>query len=458
MNGGPLQGMRNLVGSVSFRLALNYGLLAIFTMLVLIAIFYVQTVGVLKQANGRQVTVAAQRMVHQFERGGHEAVVESVRQMLADGADSDTELYLLLDSSGNQVAGNLTATLDLPADNYRPIERPIVHNGRDSRGLLLATPLPDGSTLIAGREMSAQSRIESMVQRATAVAAAVALMLVVGGTFWFRSTLEGRVEAIRRTTRHVGAGDLSSRIPPPGQEDEFALLDRDINQMLDRIEGLMDGVRHVSNTIAHEMRTPMARILAGLRTADRPGTLEEQVKQANRVAIKEIESLTAVFDKLLQIAEAESGTRRQAFEKTEVDQIMRDVIDLFSAVAEDQGTRLLDGTTPHLTVLGDRDLLAGAIANLVENALKHTRRGAQIEVDAMRQGDAVVLTVKDNGPGVPATMFQQLGTRFCRLDRSIPGFGLGLASVRAVVQLHGGSLHFVDAAPGLSVQIRLPAV
>jgi signal transduction histidine kinase len=457
MTWAPLQGLRRLFDSVSFRLALNYGLLAVFTMLVLIAVFYIQTVGVLKQAHARQVTAAAQRMLHQFERGGRAAIRETVSQMLADGADSDTELYLLLDERGDVIAGNLATVPDIPPGSLRTIERPIDHNGRTARGLLLVTPLPDGSSLIVGSEMSDQRRIESMVQRATLAAATIALLLVFGGTCWFRATLEGRVEAIRRTTLHVGAGDLSSRIPPPGQEDEFARLDRDINQMLDRIEGLMEGVRHVSNTIAHEMRTPMARILAALRTADRPGTSDQQVRQANRVAVQEIESLTTIFDKLLQIAEAESGTRRQAFEPTELDRILRDVIDLFGAVAEEQGTSILDQAGHHLTVLGDRDLLAGAIANLVENALKYTSRGARIRVDASRERDSVVLTVKDNGPGVPASVFDRLGTRFYRLDRSIPGFGLGLASVRAVVQLHGGSLEFADAAPGLSVQIRLPA-
>ena len=196
----------------------------------------------------------------------------------------------------------------------------------------------------------------------------------------------------------------------------------------------MEGVRHVSNTIAHEMRTPMARILAALRSADRPGATDRQVRLANRAAVRELEALTAVFDKLLQIAEAESGTRRQAFRQTEIDQIMRDVIDLFTAVADEQGSSLVDRTGRHLTVLGDRDLLAGAISNLVENALKYTRPGARIRVGADREGDAVVLTVRDNGPGVPAPSFKQLGTRFYRLDRSLPGFGLGLASVLAVAQ------------------------
>jgi signal transduction histidine kinase len=214
----------------------------------------------------------------------------------------------------------------------------------------------------------------------------------------------------------------------------------------------------VSNTIAHEMRTPMSRILAALRMAELPGASELQVRQANRTAICELEAVTVVFDKLLLIAEAESGTRRRAFERIELDQITRDVADLYTAVADEQGASLVDRSGHHLAVLGDRDLLAGAVANLVENALKYAASGGVIRVGAQREGDAILLTVEDNGAGVPAHLLKHLGTRFYRLDRSLPGFGLGLANVLAVAKLHGGSVSFEDAGPGLSVRLRLPAL
>lgn len=458
MNWRPWQELRFLFESVGFRLALNYGLLSIFTMVVLIAVFYLQTVGVLKQGNARQVNAAAQRMVNHFDRGGRPALIEAVQQTLMDGTDSSTELYLLRDEHGTILTGNLMEVPDLPPQESRIVERPIEHGGRRSDAMLLIRHFPDGASLIVGHEMSDLRRIESMVQRATFAATGVTLLLVLGGTGWFRAHLESRVEAIRRTARRISAGDLTWRVPAAGEEDEFARLDRDINQMLDRIEGLMDGVKHVSNAIAHEMRTPLARILAGLRTADRPDTPAQQVRKANHLAIREIESLTQVFDKLLQIAEAESGTRRQHFVPTDTALIMRDVIDLFNAVAEEQGCSLIDETDEHLVVLGDSDLLAGAVANLIDNALKYTPRGARIRVGAHRDQDDVVLTVTDDGPGVPGSALDRLGTRFYRLDRELPGFGLGLTSVGAIVDLHGGSLAFMDAGPGLSVQIRLPAL
>src|SRR5690606_23241654 len=145
------------------------------------------------------------------------------------------------------------------------------------------------------------------------------------------------------------------------------------------------------------------------------------------------------------------------FEPVAADAIMRDVVELFASVAEEQGVTLVDETEAGIMVLGDRDLLAGVAANLVENALRYAGSGARVRVGAARDGDDAVLSVVDNGPGVPPAALEQLGTRFFRLNRSLPGTGLGLASARAVVKLHGGTIGFADARPGLAARIRLPA-
>ena len=443
--------------SVGFRLALNYGLLSLVTMTVLVALFYVQTVGVLKQNNARQVQASAYRLQSLFEREGRDGLARGIGQLLRDGAESDIELYLLLDERGTVLAGNMDMVPDLAMTSPRIVERPVIRSGRSVDGTLLVRQLADDSTLVVGREMGDVHRVAHLVERALYAAAGVTLLFILGGTAWFRAHLESRVEAIRMTTRGVGAGNLSMRIPATSEEDEFARLDGDINSMLDRIEQLMEGVRHVSNAIAHEMRTPMSRILAGLRTADRPDVEPDRVVEANRAAIREIETLTQVFDKLLQIAEAEAGTRRQEFERIDAGAIMRDVVELFASVAEEQGVTLVDETESPVNVLGDRDLLAGVAANLVENALRHAGSGARVRVGTELDGDDAVLSVTDDGPGVPAAALPPLGTRFFRPNRSVPGTGLGLASARAVVLMHGGTIDFAYARPGLAARVRLPA-
>jgi signal transduction histidine kinase len=254
----------------------------------------------------------------------------------------------------------------------------------------------------------------------------------------------------------VAGGEIKERVEPMGQEDEFALLGNDINRMLDRIEVLMNGVRHVSDTIAHNLRTPLTRILLHLRTAaEEVGTSAVQKRNIEN-SVLAIEELISVFEKLLQIAETEAGTRRIDFHPVDLSSVVSEVLDFYEAVAEAQGAKLLFDPCGKVMVMGDPDLLAGAIANLVDNALKYGGAGTKVEIKDETLGNHILLTVKDNGPGIPAQELKQLGTRFFRLDRRVAGHGLGVASVAAVVALHGGRIWFDDASPGLRVCMEFP--
>jgi signal transduction histidine kinase len=264
---------------------------------------------------------------------------------------------------------------------------------------------------------------------------------------------------IRRTAREIEAGDLSRRIPVRGVEDEFSRLVGDINNMLDRIEHLMDGVRHFSNAIAHDLRTPLGRIRGALDEALRRGKEGASLASPARAAIAEIDELIRVFDRLLQIAEAESGTRRQSFAPVLIDPVIADVVELYDATAEQRSSVLRREVDPAVVTLGDRNLLASAVANLVDNALKYAGPGATVRVRTWRRLDTVAIIVEDDGPGIPAADRTRVVERFCRLDasRHLPGNGLGLSIVAAIAQLHGGALHLEDAAPGLRARIVLPA-
>jgi len=254
----------------------------------------------------------------------------------------------------------------------------------------------------------------------------------------------------------VATGDLRQRIPVTRRDDEFTLLNRDINTMLDRLELLMDGIRHVSNTIAHNLRTPLTRVLVRLRAVELGLPDDDAQRGAVAAAIRELEELAVVFEKLLQIAEVEAGARRQQFASVALDVIANDVAELYEAVAEAQGIALRREPCEAATALGDRDLLAGAVANLVDNALKYCGAGAVVRIGTRTVNGRAQLFVQDDGPGIPAAERERIGVRFHRLDRSTPGHGLGLASVRAVIALHGGQLAFEDAAPGLRARIDLP--
>lgn len=443
--------------SVGFRLAFSYGFLVAVTMLAALAIVYLQTVGVLHQRMARQVGLSAQQLMADVNESGTATAAAAITRALTDGRDSDSEIYLLTDREGQRLAGNLDRVPDAAA-NTGPTQRRVERDGRSVNAYLVMRTLPDGGVLVVGQDLRDQELIESLVASASAAAGIVAVLLLIGGTFVFRQELERSVSAVRLTAKRIAtAGELRERVAESGEDDEFALLNREINAMLDRIESLMDGVRHVSNTIAHNLRTPLTRILVRLRNAEQADMDPAQRQEAIGAAIREIEELTLVFEKLLQIAEAEAGARRRSFTPVALDVIAADVVELYEAVAEAQDAVLLCEPADDAELPGDRDLLAGALANLLDNALKYAGPRAEIRVGTQEMPDGVRLTVQDNGPGVPEHELARLGTRFHRLHPDdTPGHGLGLASVQAVAALHGGRLRFENAAPGLRAVIELP--
>jgi len=443
--------------SIAFRQALIFGALVVFTMTVLLAVFYVQTVGVWQRRIDSQIDATTQRLVDFHKRSGSPALGGHINSLLGDGIDSDTEVYTLLGPDGQLVAGNLAITAEITTPMRGISEHGVLRAGRPSRSRLRVTALDDGSILIVGRDMQDQHELEQLIRGAIFSGAIVTLLMAVVGALLFRRQLERRIGTIRETAARIERGDLAQRVPISATQDEFARLSRDINAMLDRIHALMEGVRHVSNTIAHNIRTPLSRVLARLYTAQNAAKPADALPDAVAFAIAEIQDLNVVFDKLLRIAEVESGARRQTFATVSLNAIAVNALDLYDAVAEAKGLTLTHTLDAQPTVTGDGDLLANAVANLIDNAIKYTPSGGAIQVDTRREGASMTLTVRDNGRGIPEEERTRVGTRFYRLDRAVPGWGLGLASVLAIARLHGGSLQLADAGPGLIARLVLPA-
>src|SRR5215471_9218262 len=382
-------------GTVAFRLALSYGLLAIGSMSVISAAFYFGTVGVLERSTDTKLQSLSSRLARHFANRGDEALRQEVQQLLTDGVDQDTEVYLLVAPDGRKIAGNIFGWTQKSAPLDSLTDLAVMRNGRPSLSRLLPRLLPDGSILVVGRDLQDQREIERLVWHSLLVGGAVALLLAIGGALLFRRQIEHRVGAIRRTALEIEAGDLSRRIPVSGVEDEFSRLNRDINRMLDRIEHLMDGVRHVSNAIAHDLRTPLGRIRSRLEEALYPVNTAVQLTETAEFAIQQVDELIQLLDKLLQIAEAESGARRQSFAAVSLASIIRDAVELYDATAEDQGITLVSDVKGDPVALGDRNLLASAVVNLIDNALKYAGSGATVRVRAIHDRDTASIMVQD---------------------------------------------------------------
>ncbi|MCC7645289.1 MULTISPECIES: cell wall metabolism sensor histidine kinase WalK [unclassified Janthinobacterium] len=448
--------MRNLHRSIAARLALGYGVLVVVSISIVCAVFYFGTIGVLDRSVDRKLTLLSERLAVLYEQGGSSRTTAEIAHLLTDRTDSDTEIFLLVDADGRRVAGNLSSWPDVGSPVGHLLHRDVTREGRRVPARMLIRELAGGARLFVGRDMEEGKSIRSLVLRSLAYGGGAAILLVVAGAWLFRRQLEARIGQIRRTAGEIEAGDLSRRIPV-SSEDEFGLLSRDINRMLDRIEHLMEGVRHVSNAIAHDLRTPLGRIRNKLDGALRQQQGVAGYESAAQAAIDDIDDLTRVFDKLLQIAAAESGMRPENFDDIDLHQIGADIVEMYEATADEQGVLLVQMYGDGVPARGDRNLLGSALASLVDNAIKYAGPGATVEVSAGSDAHGNWLAVRDNGPGVPTEELPKLTQRFYRLDKSrhLPGNGLGLSIVAAIAALHGGSLEIEDAAPGLRVQLRL---
>ncbi|MBV9875500.1 MAG: HAMP domain-containing histidine kinase [Verrucomicrobia bacterium] len=452
--------MLRLFNTVAFRLALGYGILVLSAVAVICTTLYLGTVGVLDREIDGKLYGISDRLMARFDEHGMDGVQQGIDQLLTDGVDFDTEVYLLVGPDGKKIIGNIDPVTGTAMRLGRPVDRRVQRYGRLSTSRLLPRELSNGAFLMVGRDMQDIHEINQLVLRSLAIGGVLSILIAVGGAILFRNQLEHRVAAIRRTVLEIEAGDLSRRIPVLDSNDEFTRLNHDINHMLDQIQHLMEGVRNVSNAIAHDLRTPLGRIRSLLDEALRNDRNVQKLASAATNAIRQIDDLTIVFDKLLQIAEAESGARRQSFEPVALKEIVTDVVEFYDAAAEAKGICLTIGIEGEPTTLGDRDLLASATANLVDNALKYAGSAVTVRVQAVQDRSTVSIVVQDNGPGIPAEEREKVMTRFYRGDqsRSLPGNGLGLPIVSSISHLHAGTFALEDAGPGLRALIVLPRV
>lgn len=384
------------------------------------------------------------------------------------GGPSDERFaYLLVDRSAvlrdptaGQVIGNLKywpapanviddwIEFDVTADDGRtvPVRARILPVGSRTQPAYL---------LLVGREIRELTAINERFVRALVLGLGLTLLLALGGGLALAFSAQRQVAALSHTTRQIIAGDLSQRIPVEGH-DEHAELARSVNAMLDQIEGLMTGLRHVGDSIAHDLRGPLTRLRTRL---ERLAAEEAPSKQSAQECLAQADAVLATFSALLRIARVESGAYRRAFAVIDLGPVAEDVADLYQVTAEDNLVEIRRRITDNAMVFGDRELLAQALTNLLDNALKYTPVGGHVDFEVKRSGDQIVIVVADSGPGVPAEARERVLQRFARLDesRSKPGNGLGLALVRAVCDQHDGKLVLTDNGPGLRVTITLPA-
>ena len=373
-------------------------------------------------------------------------------------------LYFLADPNGSKIAGNLNRVPpELAASPQGGVFRykPERSAGAAER-LAVAIPVDLGPAmkLLVGRDIEDQRTFADTMKRAFLLGfGALSLLGLIGGLAVSRFILN-RMEAITATSRSIVAGDLSRRIPLQGNGGELDGLAQNLNDMLDRIEGLMSGLREVSDNIAHDLKTPLNRLRNSAEEALRDPRGGDAYRDGLERTIEKADELIKTFNALLLIARLEAGALEENLDQFDLGKLVEDVAELYMPAAEEAGFALAVETADGLHVRANRQLIGQAIANLIDNAIKYSRgtnADSAITVKALREGSGVAVSVGDRGPGIPAQDRSRVLKRFVRLEKSRtqPGTGLGLSLVAAVARLHHGDVRLEDNEPGLRVVLLL---
>ncbi len=451
----------NLFRTIAFRLTLLYVVLFTASVAAILGFIYWSTVEVIDRQTTATIEAEIKGLAEQYKERGLAGLVEVIRERAEKGGDS---VYLFADPALAPLAGNLAAwppretaasewvSLDL----LRRDDSGVVRHQVRARTFQLA----GGYRLLVGRDMHEKAKFRTIVVETLTWSLAGTLALgLLGGVFLSRRIL-ARVDGVAQTTRQIMQGDLSRRIPERGSGDEFDRLAESLNAMFEQIERLMSGMRLATDSLAHDLRGPLTRLRGRIELALLQPPNSARDREALMDVLSQAEASLAMFDSLLRIAAAEAGVAATELKPLDVAALARDAVELYEPVAEDKGLRIGVATADVPLINAQRELLSQAVANVLDNAVKHTPSGGRIEVRVSADGPEVVLTIVDTGPGVPEADRERVLERFVRLEecRRDPGAGLGLSLVAAVVKLHGATLRLVDNTPGLRVELRFPAL
>lgn len=456
--------LRTVLAITAVRLSIAYTVIFAIVAVALVMYMTGSTFNILRRQIEESINTEIADLAETYEQGGINGLVRTLeRSAAAPGAN----LYVLADPAGEIIAANI-----------RNIETGVINQAgwtghaftytrfqddgrRQFRAVARVLELPNGMRLLVGRDLGDPERYRAVVGRA--LFSSLAIMLLLGLVTWFlvgrRALL--RLDMVARSTERIMAGDRRERLPVSGAGDEFDRLSVRLNAMLDRIALLDEGLKQVSDNIAHDLKTPLTRLRNKADQALATAADLDGAREALADVITDTDQIIKTFNALLMISRVESGSAAAELSDLDLSSVVRDVADLYEPVAEEEGFAFSVSVEPDLPVRGNRELLSQALSNLCDNALKYGRTGGRpprLDISAARTDGRALVSICDNGPGIAPDDRQRVLERFTRLEKSrtLPGNGLGLSLVRAVAQLHGGVLDFADNGPGLKASLALP--
>jgi len=389
-------------------------------------------------------------------------IIALIERRIADRSFADN-VYLLADPSLAVLGGNLKAwpSTVTAASGWAEFRAAQPSPDATHRPLLRAMleTFPGGDRLLVGRDISEFDSFTEQIKAAVISSGVLIFVLAAVASILVTRRTVGRIEQINATSRAIMQSGLDQRIPLRGSHDEWDRVAENLNLMLDRIETLMGEVKQVSDNVAHDLRTPLTRMRGRLEKAYDSQRSGEADQTLIGDTLADLDAVLRMFSSITRIAQIETQARTDAFRTANLVEIASEVVELYDAAAEQDGTRLSVVGDGEVLVTGDRDLIFDAIANLVDNAIKHGRAGGQVVVANESIDGRPVISIADDGPGIPAGEHEHVFKRFYRLEASryTPGNGLGLSLVAAVARLHGARIELLDNAPGLKFRLWFAA-
>lgn len=460
----PESKLSRTVKTFTFRLALVYVGLFALSVIILFAFIYTFAMRYVETQVADSIRTQYSYLLNDYKESGSSGMEERIKNLVAED-DEGNKIYLLVNREYEKLAGNLN---EWPKDAKKEgvfekegewLRFHIEGTRSTPQGIevkALAIPLSKWRTVLIGQAMQDHEKIaQTIVQTFWASMLLTLLMAFFGAMVMTRSVI-GRLAIINRSAQTIMHGNISTRVPFTRGGDEFDELSSNLNQMLDRIETLLLSLSQFANNIAHDLRSPLNRIInrleAGLRSIEKTNPAYRLLEKN----IRDMEDLIGTFNSILKISELEANPDFRNFEPCDLQQLLGNLVEFYEPYASEKNITLNNNIDISLTIPGEKNLLTQAFANLIDNAIKFTPEGGKIELSYEKEDEHFDIIIADSGPGVAEEYRDKIFEKFFRLEqsRNTKGNGLGLSLVSAIVKIHNAEISLEDAHPGLKVRIR----